>query len=98
MIVCRWLYPAKVGQVNEVRDLFAAEVDRGTFGEVTCRLYVSQNGQLGNVAWEIEFESLADFEKANYDFVASPEGRAFTQKLLPLLRSPIVMEFWRRDR
>jgi hypothetical protein len=98
MIVCRWLYSAKVGQVNEVRDLIAALVDRDASGQITWRVYASRYGQLETVALEGEFESLADFEKRNNDAMATPEVQALVMKLLPLLRSPIVMEFWSRER
>ena len=98
MIVCRWTYPAKVGKVNELCDLIADFGDRTAPPESTWRLYVSETGQRGNVAVEIEFESYAEYEKRNADAHGRPEFRPFLENLLPLLRSPLVVEFWSRER
>jgi hypothetical protein len=95
MIVGRYLYPAKVGKTHEVVEVVADLLDRGL---ASGRLYVSEIGQLGTVALDLEVESYAEFEKGNKEWLAGPERKAFAQKLYPLLRSPIVLEFWRRER
>jgi hypothetical protein len=98
MIVCRWLYSAKVGKESEVAALVATEVERVAPSGVPWRLFVSTYGQFGTVALEAEYESLAAFEEFNRNYVATPGASAFGQKLGSLSRSPLKMEFWRRTR
>jgi hypothetical protein len=97
MIVGRWQYPAKVGQAQDLAALLAAEGDRAEAG-FPWRLYASETGKQWIVALEIEFESLAQYEEWYQGWYATPQAKEFSAKLVTMLRAPIVLEFWRRER
>jgi hypothetical protein len=76
MIVRRSIHPLKPGKGQEAVDLI-----KETLSSYPIRIYTSQIGPtFGTLAIEMEFESLADLEKATAEFNASAEGAAFFEK------------------
>ena len=91
------MYPAEPLQGEELVGMITRQADRSGAG-IVGRLYRSDTGELANVALELEFESYAAYEKWNAGWMALPETRGFVEKLWSMLRSPIVLEFWTRER
>ena len=78
MIVRRSIHRLKHGKEKEAVALVQEALGAMT---VTFRVYTSRIGApFGTLAVEMEFESMADLEKADAEFNASPEGTAFYEK------------------
>jgi hypothetical protein len=80
MIVRRSIHIPKPGKGQEAV-AFIKESSGKTPWPETTRVYTSRIGPtFGTIAIEIELESLAEWEKLEAEFKASPEGAAFYEK------------------
>jgi hypothetical protein len=91
MVVCRWEFRVKPGRLGDFAKLLKA-----TFGgsERTVRVYRFKIGQRDTAAMEIEYESLAAFEKALADFATRPEAAEFSEKAHELVEGGGTSAFW----
>ena len=91
MVVGRWEFHVKPGRLRDFSKLLKA-----TFGssERTVRVYRWRTGQRDTAAMEIEFESLAAFEKRSADFAARPEAAQFSEKAQQLMEGGGTFAFW----
>jgi hypothetical protein len=96
MIVDRRTFRAKKGQkheaaavLKEVAKLFTAKVK-----DVPIRIYHSHMGTFDTVAMEVEYESLAEYERLMYSFFALPEMAPLMKKWNEVTETGGTHEMW----
>jgi hypothetical protein len=91
MIVARNEFAIKPGLTEQALALIkeqAAGFDR------PVRIYVDLAGPTFTVAWEMEFESMAEQERFSAEWQATPEFAAAFEKWCGFLRGSGSREFW----
>ena len=91
MIVRRWTYAVQDGNMNECIALL-----KEGFGELgrNLRIYTSHTGPGATLAFEMEYESLSDYEAAAKEWWADPENAARAKKFGKLVEPERTTEFW----
>ena len=80
MIIERWEHKIKAGHVDEAINLIFS-VDWGR----TFRLYQSEVGPQYRLTADVEYESMAEIEKAWNEIASIPEYQTFLKKWQPLI-------------
>ena len=91
MIVNRLTYTVKLGRMQELLDFVNA--DRKKHG-YNYRMYQSNIGTFDQVAFELEFEDLAAFDKFWSEWIALPETAAFMEKFNEMTLPGGTNEIW----
>jgi hypothetical protein len=97
MIVKRTLYNIKQGRMREALELLKeseAQVREDGFTGA-FRIYMSSIGKLGQLAYEWEHASLAEYEKAESQWVARPTTPAWMEKWHGVWEGGGISEIWR---
>ena len=85
MKVFRSTQQAKVGCVGEVVALLKEQA--ATQPDRTIRIYTYQFGPTQTVVWEEERESVAERDRFISEWIVSPAGRSFVERLNPLIQA-----------
>jgi hypothetical protein len=93
MIANRQTMIVKQGCWDEVVASVVAETCRVSFPHPR-RIFTANIGPFDRLVFEAEFENLAEYEKFWAEYLASPEGAAFTEKLNSMLESGGSNEIW----
>jgi hypothetical protein len=97
MIVTRHTVVVKSGRMQEVVALIRAERERirsTGIGRAAARIYLPQIGPTSMVAWEVEYENLAEYEKSSAEWWASPGTAALMEKWFELVEPGGATEVW----
>ena len=97
MIAIRYTVVVKSGRMQQVVALIKAERERirsTGIGRAAARIYVPQFGPTNIVAWEDEYENLAEYEKLFAEWLASPGTAAMMEKWFELVESGGNTEVW----
>ena len=99
MIVNRRTFYVKPEQVDAavqwIQNVIADERARGeALGH--ARVYVAQTGRFGQVAFEAEYESMAEYERFMAEWFARPENVKANNHFITLLDSGGTNQIWRR--
>ena len=93
MIVNRRTFSIKRPRMQETVDLLRAQRKESSHPHAT-RIYTSNIAPFDILAFEIEFESLAGYEKFWADFSARPETAEFMSKWYELTEGGGANEIW----
>jgi hypothetical protein len=93
MIVHRMTFYIKAGHTDEAAALALAEIKRYDWHRAV-RFYASKTGRFNTLAWENEYENLAEYEQILNTWFATPEARAFLEKWNPLEEPGGTGELW----
>jgi hypothetical protein len=96
MIADRRVFIAKKGHIDEAVALLRemAELFSKTFPGTTYRIYASHIAPFDSVAFESEYESLADYEKGVTEFFALPEAIALLERWNEVTEAGGTHEIW----
>ena len=95
MIAVRWLQTMKRGRLEEATAAVNAMLEAFEgFAQRPKRVYSSRVGTGNTVAVEIEFESLAEYERVVAEFFASPEAETFFETWNKASRGPGSNSIW----
>ena len=91
MLVVRITWIVKPAKVNEFSDLVKEvrdQIDRPN----AIRIYKSNIGPSNKVTFEMEFESLAEYESWFKDWQTTPEAQVFSNRGQPIRESVAIFE------
>ena len=91
MLVNRRVFNVRRGRMDEVLALLKADRERTG---VDYRIYAADIGTLDQVAIEVNFENMQDYEKGWADWGSTPEAAAFMEKWLELTKTGGKNEIW----